>query len=49
MIRPSHERDTANKTTELSDFSVCTTWGVRDKELFLLAVFRQKLEYPSSA
>jgi predicted phage terminase large subunit-like protein len=39
--------DTANKATELSDFSVCTTWGVKDKELFLLAVFRQKLEYPA--
>jgi hypothetical protein len=38
--------DTANKATELSDFSVCTTWGVKDKELFLLAVFRQRLEYP---
>jgi predicted phage terminase large subunit-like protein len=39
--------DTANKATELSDFSVCTTWGVKDKELFLLAIFRQKLEYPA--
>src|SRR5437763_15396869 len=39
--------DTANKATELSDFSVCTTWGVKDKELFLLAVFRRKLEYPA--
>ena len=39
--------DTANKATELSDFSVCTTWGVKEKELFLLAVFRQKLEYPA--
>jgi predicted phage terminase large subunit-like protein len=39
--------DTANKATELSDFSVCTTWGVKGKELFLLAVFRQKLEYPA--
>src|SRR5205814_5404341 len=39
--------DTANKATELSDFSVCTTWGVKGKELFLLAVFRQKLEYPT--
>jgi predicted phage terminase large subunit-like protein len=38
--------DTANKATELSDFSVCTTWGVKDKELFLLAVLRQRLEYP---
>jgi predicted phage terminase large subunit-like protein len=40
-------RDTANKATELSDFSVCTTWGVKDKNLFLLAVFRQRLEYPA--
>jgi hypothetical protein len=33
--------DTANKATELSDFSVCTTWGVKGKDLFLLAVFRR--------
>src|SRR5438067_230411 len=39
--------DTANKATELSDFSVCTTWGVKGKNLFLLAVFRQRLEYPA--
>jgi predicted phage terminase large subunit-like protein len=39
--------DTANKATELSDYSVCTTWGVKGKELFLLAVFRQRLEYPA--
>src|SRR5438046_1751780 len=39
--------DTANKATELSDFSVCTTWGVRGKDLFLLAVFRRRLEYPA--
>src|SRR5215468_5282896 len=38
--------DTANKATELSDFSVCSTWGVKDKELFLLAVWRRRLEYP---
>jgi hypothetical protein len=36
-----------NKATELSDFSVCTTWGVKDKNLFLLAVFRRRLEYPA--
>jgi len=41
--------DTANKATELSDFSVCTTWGVKGKDLFLLAVFRRRLEYPCSA
>jgi predicted phage terminase large subunit-like protein len=39
--------DTANKATELSDFSVCTTWGVKGKDLYLLAVFRQRLEYPA--
>jgi phage terminase large subunit-like protein len=25
--------DTANKATELSDFSVCTTWGIAGKDL----------------
>jgi predicted phage terminase large subunit-like protein len=39
--------DTANKVTELSDFSVCTTWGVSGKNLFLLGVFRRRLEYPA--
>jgi predicted phage terminase large subunit-like protein len=39
--------DTANKATELSDFSVCTTWGVRGKDIFLLGVFRRRLEYPA--
>jgi predicted phage terminase large subunit-like protein len=39
--------DTANKVTELSDFSVCTTWGVSGKHLFLLGVFRRRLEYPA--
>jgi len=39
--------DTANKATELSDFSVCTTWDAKGKELFLLGVLRQRLEYPA--
>ena len=39
--------DSANKVTELSDFSVCTTWGVKDKNLFLIGVFRRRLEYPA--
>ena len=38
--------DTANKATELSDFSVCTTWGVKDKHAFLIGLFRRRLEYP---
>jgi predicted phage terminase large subunit-like protein len=38
--------DTANKSTELSDFSVCTTWGRKGKKLYLLHVLRQRLDYP---
>jgi len=38
--------DTANKPTELSDYSVCTTWGVNDKRLYLLNVCRKRLGYP---
>ncbi|MES2223106.1 MAG: phage terminase large subunit [Acidobacteriota bacterium] len=38
--------DTANKVTELSDYRVCTTWGVNKGRLYLLHVFRQRLEYP---
>jgi predicted phage terminase large subunit-like protein len=38
--------DTANKATDLSDFSVCTTWGVRGGRFYLLDVFRQRLNYP---
>jgi len=39
--------DTANKASELSDFSVCTTWGANGKHLFLLSVFRRRLDYPA--
>ena len=38
--------DTANKATELSDFSVCTTWGASGKYLYLLDVHRRRLEFP---
>jgi predicted phage terminase large subunit-like protein len=38
--------DTANKVSELSDYSVCTTWGIRVKQIYLLDVFRQRLEFP---
>jgi predicted phage terminase large subunit-like protein len=38
--------DTANKATELSDFSVCTTWGVTYKQYYLLDVFRRRLNFP---
>ena len=39
--------DTANKPTELSDYSVCTTWGIKDKSVYLLHVLRKHLDYPS--
>ena len=38
--------DTANKSTELSDYSVCTTWGRANGKVYLLDVFRQRLNYP---
>ncbi len=39
--------DTANKDTELSNFSVCTTWGLKGRQMFLLNVYRRKLDFPS--
>src|SRR5690242_13656297 len=39
--------DTTNKATELSDFSVCTTWGIKGKKLYLVSVLRNRLEYPA--
>jgi len=38
--------DTANKATELSDFSVCTTWGIAGKDLYLVDLLRRRMEYP---
>ena len=38
--------DTANKETELANFSVCTTWGIKDRSLYLLDVFRRKMDFP---
>jgi phage terminase large subunit-like protein len=40
--------DIANKSTELSDFSVCTTWGRNNKKLYLLHVLRKRMDYPES-
>jgi phage terminase large subunit-like protein len=39
--------DTANKATELSDFSVCTSWGIKGKDLYLLHVLHKRMEYPN--
>jgi predicted phage terminase large subunit-like protein len=38
--------DTANKLSELADYSVCTTWGIKDKRIYLLHVLRKRLNYP---
>jgi predicted phage terminase large subunit-like protein len=39
--------DTGNKASELSDFSVCTTWGIREKQVYLLGLLRRRMEYPA--
>ena len=38
--------DTAAKTSELNDYSVCTTWGVERENYYLIDVFRRRLNYP---
>lgn len=38
--------DTASKNTELNDFSVCITCGVRRHEFYLLNVLRKRLTFP---
>ena len=32
--------------SELADFSVCTSWGVKERNLYLLDVLRRHLDYP---
>jgi predicted phage terminase large subunit-like protein len=48
---PSFDRivqswDTANTPSELADYSVCTTWGLKGQNFYLLNVFRKKLGFP---
>jgi predicted phage terminase large subunit-like protein len=38
--------DTANKISELNDYSVCTTWGYIDDKFYLPDVLRRRLNYP---
>jgi predicted phage terminase large subunit-like protein len=38
--------DTASKSGELNDYSVCTTWLKRDGRLYLLSVLRRRFEFP---
>ena len=39
--------DTANKESELADYSVCTTWGVKDRVGYLLHVLRERMDFPA--
>ncbi|WP_158883481.1 phage terminase large subunit [Rhodanobacter sp. L36] len=39
--------DTANKKTEIYDYSVCTRWGIVNKTVYLLGVVRRRMEYPA--
>ena len=38
--------DTASKPNEFADWSVCTTWGIKGKILYLLHVFRERVDHP---
>jgi predicted phage terminase large subunit-like protein len=38
--------DTANTVNEFSDYSVCTTWGIKEKQIYLLDVFRKRMGFP---
>jgi predicted phage terminase large subunit-like protein len=38
--------DTASTAGELSSYSVCTTWGIIGKKIYLIAVYRKRVEYP---
>ena len=38
--------DTASKTSDLADYSVCTTWHIKGGQYYLLEVFREKLAFP---
>jgi predicted phage terminase large subunit-like protein len=38
--------DTANKASELSDFGVCMSCGIKGKNLYLLHILRKRMEYP---
>jgi predicted phage terminase large subunit-like protein len=38
--------DTAFKTGAENDYSVCTTWGVTDNGYYLLARWRERVEFP---
>lgn len=38
--------DTASSTGQMNDYSVCTTWLIRNGNCYLLDVLRERLEFP---
>jgi predicted phage terminase large subunit-like protein len=51
-VAPSHfdaiyqSWDTASKLSELNDYTVCTTWGVKENGYYLLDVWRGRVDSP---
>lgn len=41
-----HSWDTANKVSELSDYSVCTVWAKKGNFYYLMHVLRRRMDYP---
>lgn len=39
--------DTASKAEELNDYSVCSTWLIKNKQYYLIDVLRARLDYPT--
>lgn len=47
FIQTIQSWDTASKTSELNDYSVCTSWGIAaNRRVYLLHVLRKRLTYP---
>jgi len=46
MAKKVQSWDTAQKTKDRHDYSVCTTWVIRGIEKYLIDVYREKLAYP---
>ncbi len=46
FLRIVQSWDTASKTSELNDYSVCTTWGCAGETFYLMDVLRKRLNYP---
>ncbi len=45
-VRIVQSWDTASKTSELNDYSVCTTWAIDGPNFYLLDVLRRRMNYP---